>query len=821
MGCASSKVDDLPAVALCRQRCSFLDEAIHQRYALSAAHIAYINSLQSIGRSLHNFVHVEITTTSPPSSPELNLPPSKKVGSGVTATAKQVDSSSPSPPHHSHSNSGSHLQFHSDSDEDEDELGSLHHSGHSSPLHAHPDLPPINYIGHSDPPGLASFPGGSYTRMNFMKNKATPSVVFKQKPFSPETVYMGEASSSFPPPYSYPSVPPNSYPYDGYPTYGGGGNGYFASPPPYGSSSPPPPVASTSKPPPPPSPPRASTWDFLNFFDNDDRYYSHYTPSLDSKEVREEEGIPDLEDEDYLHEVVKEVHGDQKLVDGGAANHSKPAENDEVDRTEASLYQNRPSVSMENDGVEYEVRVVDKKVVDKDERSKERGGGAAFQARSGTRNAFEVVREIEAQFKRASESGAEIAKMLEAGKLPYNKKYGAYQGASSKMLHAVAPSLSMVASQPSTSRSAESTSAIDKAGPSNLAVDDDIMLRSRNLSSTLQKLYLWEKKLYNEVKAEEKMRVMHDKKCRKLKHMDERGSDFDKINSTQTLVRNLSNKIKMAIQVVDRISMTINKIRDEELWPQLNELIHGLTRMWKSMLECHRNQCEAIREARILGSIGSRKKSGDSHLSATRELEQELINWTFQFSSWVSAQKGYVRALNDWLLKCLLYEPEETADGPVPFSPSRIGAPPIFVICNQWSQALDRISEKEVVDSMHIFTMSVFQIWEQDRLEMHQKLMVNKDLERKVRNLDKDNQRIQKQIQALERQMVLASGEGKGLSVSENIIYQSDKSSSLQASLLRIFEAMERFTENSVKAYEGLLQRSVEERAAREHGAAS
>nr|KJB15218.1 hypothetical protein B456_002G165300 [Gossypium raimondii] len=32
MGCSSSKLDDLPAVALCRERCSFLDEAIQQRF---------------------------------------------------------------------------------------------------------------------------------------------------------------------------------------------------------------------------------------------------------------------------------------------------------------------------------------------------------------------------------------------------------------------------------------------------------------------------------------------------------------------------------------------------------------------------------------------------------------------------------------------------------------------------------------------------------------------------------------------------------------------------------------------------------------------
>ncbi|KAI4297849.1 hypothetical protein L6164_037713 [Bauhinia variegata] len=811
MGCTSSKLDDLPAVALCRERFTFLDEAIHQRYALAAAHVAYINSLKGIGHSLHNFVRVDFTASgSPPSSPELNLPhPSKKVDSVVTANNKQVDGSS-SASHLSHSYSGSHLNFHSDSDED-DQDHELHHSlsGHSSPLHAHAEHAPMTYINNPDREGLVSFPG-SYTHMNFMKNKATSSVVYEQRPTSPETVYVGESSSSYPP-YAYYNMNPNPYPSYGFPSYGGGAGGPYG----YIPSSPQRPAASSSSkpPPPPPSPPRASTWDFLNFFDGDDRYYSQYTPSRDSKEVREEEGIPDLEDEDYKHEVVKEVQGDQKLADAVAGNHSKSAEENEVNKTDASLYQTRPNISMENDGAEYEVHVVDKEVVDNDERSKERGGAAAFRGRTGSRDPFEVAKEIEVLFQRASESGAEIAKMLEVGKLPYNRKHSAYQ-ASSKMLHLVAPSLSMVSSQPSTSNTAESTSAIDKAGPGNLGFEEEVVIRARNLSSTLQKLCLWEKKLYNEVKAEEKMRVAHDKKCRKLKRLDERGADFQKVDSTRTLIRSLSTRIRMAIQVVDKISMTINKIRDEELWPQLNELIQGLTRMWKSMLDCHRSQCEAIREARILGSIGSRKKGGDGHLLATKQLEQELINWTFQFSSWISAQKGYVRALNNWLLKCLLYEPEETPDGIVPFSPGRIGAPPIFVICNQWSQALERVSEKEVVDSMHVFTMSVLQIWEQDRLELHQLMTVNKDLERKVRNVDREDQKLQKQIQALERKMVLTSGEGKSLSVSENIIYQSDKSSSLQASLQRIFEAMERFSDSSVKVYEELLQRREEERAA-------
>ncbi|XP_061344117.1 protein ALTERED PHOSPHATE STARVATION RESPONSE 1-like isoform X2 [Gastrolobium bilobum] len=805
MGCASSKLDDLPAVALCRERCTFLDEAIHQRYALAAAHIAYINSLKAIGHSLNVFIHQDrdFAASSPLSSlssSPLHSPPHKPAKHNNAASL----------PHHSDSDSGSHLHFHSDSDD----IPSLHHSTNSSPMHL--DMPHMNnyyensesqsdYHHHQQQQQQHHLP--SNLHMNFMRNKPTSSIVYEQRPMSPDNVYVGESSSSSSY-YPYPSYPSySSYPPQPYDPY--------SNPPPfYGSSSPyrqPPPPTTASKPPPPPPEPKASTWDFLNFFGNDDdkdyaqpQPYSNFTftPSRDSKDLREEEGIPDLEDEDYQHEVVKQVHGDQKLVEP----------HHEASRAAAAA-------AADNDhghGVEYEVHVMDKKVVDEDDdRAKSKEHAAFRGGPRGSRNPLEVAKEIQLQFQRASDSGVEIAKILEVGKLPHNRKHGAYQ-ASSKMLHVVVPSLSMVSSQPSTSKSAESASTNDIAAPGNLDFDVDLATRSRNLSSTLQKLYLWEKKLFNEVKAEEKMRVMHDRKCHKLKRLDERGADFHKFDSTRTLIRDLSTKIRMAIQVVDKISMTINKIRDEELWPQLKELIHGLTRMWKSMLECHHSQREAIREARILGPVGSRKRSGDSHLEATKHLEQELINWTFQFSGWISAQKGYVRALNSWLLKCLLYEPEETPDGIVPFSPSRIGAPQIFVICNQWSQALDRISEKEVVDSMHVFTMSVLQIWEQDKLEMHRLVMQNKDLERKVRNIDRDDQKLQKQIQALERKMVLASGEGKGISVSENIIYQSNKSSSLQASLQRIFEAMERFTDESVKAYEELLQRSEEVSAARD-----
>lgn len=61
---------------------------------------------------------------------------------------------------------------------------------------------------------------------------------------------------------------------------------------------------------------------------------------------------------------------------------------------------------------------------------------------------------------------------------------------SSKILH-----LTAVSFQPSTFK------ALDNADPAFLDILQDVELKSKSLSSTLHKLYLWEKKLYEEVKV--------------------------------------------------------------------------------------------------------------------------------------------------------------------------------------------------------------------------------------------------------------------------------------------------------------------------------
>lgn len=71
------------------------------------------------------------------------------------------------------------------------------------------------------------------------------------------------------------------------------------------------------------------------------------------------------------------------------------------------------------------------------------------------------------------------------------------------------------------------------------------------------------------------MRVVFDGKCEQLKHLSERGAEAEKLEAVEASIRKLTTKIRIAIQVVDTISRKINQLRDEELFPQIIELIEG------------------------------------------------------------------------------------------------------------------------------------------------------------------------------------------------------------------------------------------------------
>ncbi|KAL5704399.1 hypothetical protein ACHQM5_022836 [Ranunculus cassubicifolius] len=668
----------------------------------------------------------------------------------------------------------------------------------------------------------------------YMKKSTTaiPSVIYEDPQTS--TAQWGGGDSS----------------YANYPQYSGyyGNAGYD----PYNQPQPQTPVVERSPPPPPP-PPEVSSWGFLNPFEAMENNYSSFyggggrygvgsmPSSPDSVEVRQREGIPDLEDDteqEPLNDIRKQKprgkvdisssgEGTSKSVPPPPKKHKmKPVEENEI--TSSSSIESIVSTSTGEEAptkksVSFEA---DGQTTVHDEYSSKSSSGTTLSVH-GTRDIQEVVKEIRDEFEVASDYGKEVAVMLEVGKMPYQPRSASLKVILSKIHNLVAPPT--VTSSHSLSRQSQhAVKSVKKMA--NIRYEDfgDFEMKSGNLSATLERLYTWERKLYKEVKGEERLRVIYEKKFKKLNSLGTTGADPDKIEATHVATRKLLTKIDVALRTVDAIAKEIHKLREEELQPQITELINGLIRMWKFMFKCHTKQFQAIKDSKnriLMANVGSQTSSS---LRATVELELELRNWCTHFTNWINTQKAYVESLNSWLSRCLLKEPEVTDDGIVPFSPSRAGAPPIFVICNDWFHAMERLSESEVESKMNAFASNLHQLWERQDEEQRQRLnaeYLKKDFEKRLLTLRKEQVKREHDKDAISEKSAVSVTNESGISPLDDLKVDLDSmrqrlqeekakhkatikqvheaaSNSLQAGLVPIFDALGNFVADTLKEYD-------------------
>ncbi|KAJ0241447.1 Uncharacterized protein HA466_0218430 [Hirschfeldia incana] len=853
MGCGGSKIDEQQLVILCRERKELIKTASHHRSALAVAHLVYLQSLRDVGEAIQRFVdNEESVSSSSSSSAVLTLPsdegkPKKHKGSisstSISHSVIEEGEEEEENGDRSHLNLSSGSESGLDDDDDdhiqidttpEPELNRSKQQTFSPGYQT--GYPPPGYPTSYPPPGYPyPYPVGGWgfngespnpnQGMYFMKKSAAPSQPYV---FKPESHHRVEPSNP----------------------------GYFINPGPTGSGYLPnanysgyrPP--SPAKPPPPalPSPPRVSTWDFLNVFDTYDYGNnarsrgapSYYPPGMasissspDSKEVREREGIPELE-EVPEHEVIKNVYRRPKrtpplkkvketpLPEEAATESSVDSETvstfsgSDVEESDFHYVKSSNSSSGQETIVETEVYGSKKGVVSFELEEEEASTSSSFDVESTskmsssfsslsireTREIKGVVEEIKSEFEIAASCGKEVAVLLEVSKLPYqHKDKSGFKVILSRIMYLVAPSKR---SKPELSiRLTPRTLQMAKAY-NEQDVDAGF---TGNLSSTLGKLYAWEKKLYKEVKGEEKLRSIYEEKCKSLKKMDTHGAEATKIEATRAYIRKLMMKIDISIRSVDSISRRIHKLRDEELQPQLTQLIHGLIRMWRAMLKCHQKQFQAIMETKVR----SVKTNTVSSSKAFLDLEMELRDWCVSFNEWVNTQKKYVHSLNQWLSKCLHYEPEVTEDGYAPFSPSQIGAPPVFTICKDWQEAMGRVSGEKVSNAMQSFASSLHELWEKQE-EEEQRVRAAAEMEHRDHGeYDKrsvvSKGRSESGVSALDDLKVDLDSmrkklvDERGKRKENNVKLTSSSSSTLKVGLAPVFDALRKFNVEVVKAH--------------------
>ena len=75
--------------------------------------------------------------------------------------------------------------------------------------------------------------------------------------------------------------------------------------------------------------------------------------------------------------------------------------------------------------------------------------------------------------------------------------------------------------------------------------------------------------------AGERFRIAYEKKCAHLRNQDVKGEDPSSVDKTRVAIRDLHTQIKVSIHSVEAVSKRIETLRDEELQPQLLELLQG------------------------------------------------------------------------------------------------------------------------------------------------------------------------------------------------------------------------------------------------------
>ncbi|XP_020216777.1 nitrate regulatory gene2 protein [Cajanus cajan] len=407
---------------------------------------------------------------------------------------------------------------------------------------------------------------------------------------------------------------------------------------------------------------------------------------------------------------------------------------------------------------------------------------------------------IEHRFVRASESGREVSRLLEANKIKVG--YSEAKGKSSTTILLTAfmfpccgekatPVLQepaqkiiswkrTVSSQSASIRSSLTTTSKKymDANESNF-VEEPCMIDGSH-SCTLERLYAWERKLYDEVKAGEFIRKQFDRKCDKLRHQFTKDQGSQVIDKTRSTARDLYSQIIVAIYYVDLISKRIEKMSDEELFPQFLELTQGLMRMWKTMLECHHAQYITISLAYHSRSL-TRTLEGNTRREIMAQLLEEFECFGLSFSNWINSQTSYIKSLNGWLQNCVL-QPRERSKSTKPFSPRRALAPPIFVLCRDWSSWVKALPSEELSHAIQYFVS---------------------DLHCMIKQHDRDLN---------EKQNSSISSTSGGIESKTNVESDDDFASShlccIHTSLIKVIHQLTKFSEVSLKMYEDIRQKS-------------
>ncbi|KVG56295.1 protein of unknown function DUF630 [Cynara cardunculus var. scolymus] len=498
---------------------------------------------------------------------------------------------------------------------------------------------------------------------------------------------------------------------------------------------------SFSMPPPPPPPPESSSsWDYFDPADDNEsfRFVGHdgFHVNFNDMSVRKQFTVKDSNinggSTTPPESAKKDQHNDDVNVNSVALNIESTEEFNNVSDSAAGALICRTSESV----LKEESCLGEGETEDPSEFITHRA-----------KDFLSSIKEIESRFFRASESGKEVSRMLEVNKIRvgYSQTKGTSPSSTLLCVNCCNGKTTLVSHEPphvtkviTWKRSTSSHSSSSQNPLASRSKDDnddsgsdfieEFCMIAGSHSSTLDRLYAWERKLYDEVKASESIRKEYDRKCDRLRHQFAKDLKTHVIDRTRSLVKDLHSRIIVALHTYITISLAYH----------LKKPTNGT------------HQDEAKNQ--IMNG-----------------LQHEIECFGLSFADMVNSHTSYVESINGWLQNCII-QPPERVKGRRPFSPRRAVAPPIFVICRDWSAGIQTLPSQQLSDAIKAFLSHLHQ--QQSAEEVDQKPTISNDDDTKTDGIAPVNL------------------------------------GSMHLSLTKVLDGLTKFSEASLKMYEDIKQKS-------------
>ncbi|XP_059303301.1 protein ALTERED PHOSPHATE STARVATION RESPONSE 1 isoform X2 [Lycium ferocissimum] len=326
--------------------------------------------------------------------------------------------------------------------------------------------------------------------------------------------------------------------------------------------------------------------------------------------------------------------------------------------------------------------------------SKKKGGGQF--------NLLQIFSELDDCFLKASESAHGISKMLEANRLHYHSNFADNRGHidhSARVMRVI-----------TWNRSFRGLQNADDG------VDDFDSEEHETHATVLDKMLAWEKKLYDEVKAGEQMKLEYQRKVASLNKLKKRGTNTESLERVKATVSHLHTRYIVDMQSMDSTVSEINRLRDEQLYPKLVALVEGMAIMWESMRGYHVSQSKIVQALTYLDVSQSPKETTEHHHERTWQLYVVVQEWHSQFDKLVIYQKQYIKALNNWLKLNLI--PIDTNLKEKVSSPQRPQNPPILALIHAWHDYLEKLPDELARTAIYNFSAVIHTIFEYQKEEI-------------------------------------------------------------------------------------------------------